>query len=265
MEKTSNSKGKKRARDIDDNTESNDHNQSLENNLTFSDTSIALRIMHAQFPKLDKVSIRPFVLRSQLYSSVNDRTQVDRDLESLKKEKVLRIFKLNIGQDDDAIVFMDDYLSQIGVVEKRMEGKSKDEIVVFDWFRSHVILSKMEPSIKHQELCCLLSLGGKVKDEHISLLIHAGLLTRQLIDANVYWFAIPNIGPVLKNLSQGRKELLSFLNRRKYKEMPLAPLERKRLRMSPLDIRFHLRDLIGSGHLKMQRTPTGLVVQISKD
>lgn len=89
--------------------------------------------------------------------------------------------------------------------------------------------------------------------------------TRQLIDPNMYWFAIPNIGSLLKGLSQGRKELLSFLNRRRYREMMLAPLEKKRLRLSPLDMRFHLRDLIGSGHVKTVHTPTGLVVRVSKD
>ncbi|KAF9683027.1 hypothetical protein SADUNF_Sadunf05G0169500 [Salix dunnii] len=90
-------------------------------------------------------------------------------------------------------------------------------------------------------------------------------MTRQLIDPNMYWFAIPNIGSVLKGLSQGRKELLSLLNRQRYKEMMLAPLEKKRLRLSLLDMRFHLRDLIGSGHLKIVNTPTGLLVQVSKD
>lgn len=221
------SKSKKRRRDeeIEAESSSSDRTLSLEENLTFSDTLVALRIMRAQFPHIDKVSIRPFILQSQLYSSVNDRTQVDRELESLRRERLLRVFKLNTGQDDHAIMFLDDYLNQ----------------------------------------CSLLSVGGKVKDEHISLLINAGLLTRQLIDPDMYWFAIPNIGSVLKGLSQGRKEILSFLNRRKYKEMMLALLEKKRLRFSPLDMRFHLRDLIGSGHLKTIHTPTGLVVRISKD
>ncbi|CAN1245113.1 Serine/threonine-protein kinase 19 [Linum grandiflorum] len=198
---------------------------SFEDSLMFSDTSVALRIMRAQFPRIDKVSTEPFVLRSQLYSSVEDRTQVDRELETLKRENVLRIFKLNTGQDDHAVMLLEDYLKQ--------------------W--------------------SLLSNGGKVKDAHISLLINAGFLTRQLIDPNRYWFTIPSIGVILKGISQGRKELLSLLNRRRYKEMMLALLEKKRLRMSPLDIRFHLRDLIGSGHLKTVSTPSGLVVRVSKD
>ncbi|KAK4573123.1 hypothetical protein RGQ29_031191 [Quercus rubra] len=267
MDKTSeeaSSKGKKRQRDQQptDPQTNQPHHQifSLEDNLSFTDTLVALRMMRAQFPRIDKVSIQPFILRSQLYSSVKDRTQVDRELESLRREKVVRIFKLNTGQDDHAIMFLDDYLNQMENVVKRLEEKEGDQ--VFKWFRTHVIDSKLEPSIEHQELYTLLSLGGMVKDGHISLLINAGLL---LIDPNMYWFAIPNIGSVLKGLSQGRKEVLSFLNRRRYKEMMLASMEKKCLRFSPLDMRFHLRDLIGSGHLKTVQTSTGLLVRVSKD
>ncbi|CAN0829162.1 Serine/threonine-protein kinase 19 [Linum grandiflorum] len=291
---------------------------SFEDSLMFSDTSVALRIMRAQFPRIDKVSTEPFVLRSQLYSSVEDRTQVDRELETLKRENVLRIFKLNTGQDDHAVMLLEDYLKQVERATKRLEETGKGDTEVFEWFRTHVIDCKLEPSIDHQELvsalnilklvlivfiCArlfnwcqmliristwkfislttvvldfskgksyfflwsLLSNGGKVKDAHISLLINAGFLTRQLIDPNRYWFTIPSIGVILKGISQGRKELLSLLNRRRYKEMMLALLEKKRLRMSPLDIRFHLRDLIGSGHLKTVSTPSGLVVRVSKD
>ncbi|CAJ2651751.1 serine/threonine-protein kinase 19 isoform X2 [Trifolium pratense] len=216
-------------------------------------------------PHHHSVSVEPFILKSQLYSSVKDRTQVDRELESLRRDKMLRLFKLNTGQDDHAVMFLDDYLKQIDRVVKRMEGKVGAECEVFDWFKSHVLDSKLETGIEHQELCSLLSLGGKVKDNHISLLINAGILTRQLIDPNMYWIAIPNIGSLLKGLVQGRKEIISLLSRRQYKEMMLAVLEKKRLRMSPLDIRFHLRDLIGSGHLRSDQTPTGIVIRVSKD
>lgn len=45
----------------------------------------------------------------------------------------------------------------------------------------------------------------------------------------------------------------------------MATLEKKRLRLSPLDIRFHLRDLIGSGHLRTVEAPSGLIVKVAKD
>ncbi|XP_031744618.1 serine/threonine-protein kinase 19 isoform X4 [Cucumis sativus] len=221
------SKAKKRRREaeIEDDGGGNTENFSLEDCLTFNDTLAALHMMRAQFPTIDKVSIQPFILQSQLYSSLKDRTEVDRELECLKREKVVRVFKLNTGQDDHAIMFLDDYLKQ----------------------------------------CTLLSLGGKIKDEDISLLMNAGLLNRQLIDPNVYWFAIPSIGSVLKGISQGRKELISLLKRTKYKEMMMTSLQKKRLRFSSLDMRFHIRDLIGSGYLQTVQSPTGLLVQLSKD
>ncbi|KAL2488961.1 Serine-threonine protein kinase 19 [Forsythia ovata] len=174
---------------------------------------VALQIMRAQFPHIEKVSFQPFVLQSQLYSNIKDMTQVDRELESLRRDRVLRIFKLNTGQDDHAVMFMDDYLNQIEHVVKRMEVKTQDDLMVFEWFKTHVIHSK------HQ---------------HWS--------------SRTLFTSVPG-GKVLKGLSQGRNEVLSFLNRRKYKEMMLAPLEKKCLRFSPLDMRFHLRGLIDSGRL----------------
>ncbi|XP_017414702.1 uncharacterized protein LOC108326007 isoform X11 [Vigna angularis] len=232
----SSSKGTKRRRDEDSDA---GNTSSLEDDLTFTDTSVALRIMRAQFPHIQKGSVEPFILKSQLYSSVKDRTQVDRELESLRRDKVLRLFKLNTGQDDHAVMFLDDYLNQIDRVVKRMEGKKVEEYEVFGWLKTHVLDSKLETGIEHQELCSLLSLGGKVKDSHISVLINAGVL--------------------------GRKEIISLLSRRRYKEMMLSSLEKKRLRTSPLDVRFHLRDLIGSGHLRTDQAPTGLIIRVSKD
>ncbi|XP_058770941.1 uncharacterized protein LOC131644453 isoform X1 [Vicia villosa] len=258
----SSSKGTKRRRA--ESSDAGNTSSSLENDLTFTDTLIALRIMRAQFPQILNVSVEPFILKSQLYSSVKDRTQVDRELESLRRDKVLRLFKLNTGQDDHAVMFLDDYLKQIDRVFKRMEGKTGAGFEVFEWFKTHVLDSKLETGIEHLELCSLLSLGGKVKDSHISLLINAGVLIRQLIDPNMYWIAIPNIGSLLKGLVQGRKEIISLLNRRQYKEMMLAVMEKKRLRMSPLDMRFHLRDLIGSGHLRSDQTPAGIIIRVSK-
>lgn len=35
-------------------------------------------------------------------------------VQSLRRERVLRVFKLNTGQDDHAIMFLDDYLNQVG-------------------------------------------------------------------------------------------------------------------------------------------------------
>ncbi|KAM3391652.1 hypothetical protein ACQJBY_013004 [Aegilops geniculata] len=162
-------------------------------------------------------------------------------------------------------MFMDDYLKQMESAVRRSKGKNQDGSQVFEWFEKYVLHSKLDVSIDHLELFSLLSHGGDARDKHITLLMNAGLLTRQLIDPNMYWFSIPSIGPILKGLTQGRKEVLSLLNRRKYKEMLLSSLEKTRLRLSPLDVRFHLRDLIGSGQIKTVQTATGLLARVSTD
>jgi serine/threonine-protein kinase 19 len=232
-----------------------------------TDTKIALEMMCAQFPKIEKASVRPFVLRTQLYSSVRDRTLVDRELEVLRQQQVVRTFKLSTGQDDYAIMFMADYLSQIEAAKKRLDLKESllRELEVFDWFVAQVIPSCLDVGISHSHLLSLLSQGGSVKDSHVSLLMNAGLLVRQLVDETAYWFSIPNVGFLLKSISSGRKELLSFLSRRRYKEMLQAPLERHALRYSQLGLRFHLRDLLGLGQLHVVPSPSGPLIRVVHD
>ena len=41
---------------------------------------------------------------------------------------------------------------QIEHVVKRMEERKQGDLDVFKWFKVHVIESKLEPSIEHQEL-----------------------------------------------------------------------------------------------------------------
>ncbi|XP_057490610.1 uncharacterized protein LOC130776413 isoform X10 [Actinidia eriantha] len=45
----------------------------------------------------------------------------------LRRDRVLHIFKLSTGQDDHAIMFMDDYLNQVGVLEREKYTKGGDQ------------------------------------------------------------------------------------------------------------------------------------------
>ena len=54
---------------------------------------------------------------------------------------------------------------QVDRVVKRMEEKKQRNLEVFEWFKTHVIDNKQDPSIDHQELvssmdiylCCLFT------------------------------------------------------------------------------------------------------------
>ena len=45
----------------------------------------------------------------------------------------------------------------------------------------------------------------EVTEQHISLLLNCGLLTRHLTQKDTYWFALAGIGPLIKSLVKGRK------------------------------------------------------------
>lgn len=43
---------------------------------------------------------------------------------------------------------------------KRLEEKKQGDLEVFKWFRTHVIDSKLEPSIEHQELVSVSNINS---------------------------------------------------------------------------------------------------------
>lgn len=50
-----------------------------------------------------------------------------------------------------------------------------------------------------------------MREYHLSLLIQAGLLVRQLADTTAFWFAIPNVGLLVKSLVQVRRRHFHIL------------------------------------------------------
>ena len=55
-----------------------------------------------------------------------------------------------------------------------------------------------------------------------------------------------------------------MLKRRRHPEMFAKELAKKRLAHSQLGIRFHVRDLVGSGTLAQSQTTSGLLLRVVK-
>eukprot|EP00240_Pyramimonas_obovata_P014518 CAMPEP_0118940676 /NCGR_PEP_ID=MMETSP1169-20130426/32016_1 /TAXON_ID=36882 /ORGANISM="Pyramimonas obovata, Strain CCMP722" /LENGTH=188 /DNA_ID=CAMNT_0006885229 /DNA_START=74 /DNA_END=637 /DNA_ORIENTATION=+ len=83
-----------------------------------SDTEVALEVLKSQFPKLQG-EVVPLLLKTQIYSMVKNRTDVDRTLNSLRQKYVLRLFKLPTGADDYAVVFTRDYIEMVAGCKAR--------------------------------------------------------------------------------------------------------------------------------------------------
>ena len=60
------------------------------------------------------------------------------------------------------------------------------------------------------------------------------------------------------------QELLGILGRRRYPEMFARELAKRRLLSSALGMRWHLRDLVGSGTLAQSQTTSGLLLRVVK-
>jgi len=93
-----------------------------------SNTLLAIQVLASQFPYLrssHKVggipNIPPIILRSQIYSVMSNRTEVDRELDDLKKgghNNAIRMFRLPTSEDEFAVVFTDHLIEQINEMKK---------------------------------------------------------------------------------------------------------------------------------------------------
>ncbi|KAK9830141.1 hypothetical protein WJX72_009964 [[Myrmecia] bisecta] len=236
-----------------------------------NDTMVALQLLRAQFPA--KATVEPVMLRSQLYTLVKDRTSVDRQLDELRQSGAVRMFKLPATVDEYAFMFAADYMAMVGRARQELQDRSSSEgmLAVLEWFVQRVLPRCTTINISHGDLLRLLTsdkrgrrLHDTVTGDHVGLLLNCGLLTKHVKEADTFWFAVPQIGRVVTSLVRGRKEILGMLSRKRYPEVFVKDLEKRKLQYSILDPRFHIRDLVGSGALAQMETTSGLLLRLNK-
>ncbi|PFH32224.1 hypothetical protein BESB_021650 [Besnoitia besnoiti] len=115
----------------------------------------------------------------------------------------------------------------------------------------------------------LLICGGESRDSSsesaedlVLLLLHELNLVRSAVGRGSLALCIPQQGLLVRWLLGGRKEILSRLHARKFKELPWADVERRGLLHTGLGSRFTLLDLRGKGDLDAVDISSGLVVRL---
>ena len=59
-------------------------------------------------------------------------------------------------------------------------------------------------------------------------------------------------------------QLHGLVSRRRYGELPERELQGRKLQRSALDVRFHIRDLVGMGMLERVQTTSGVILRAPK-
>ncbi len=97
----------------------------------------------------------------------------------------------------------------------------------------------------------------------LRVLVQTGLLLRRPEGgASSFFFGVPESGPLVAYLRDGRAELVARLGRRAYRECPREELRKASLARSALPIDFHIRDAIGNGLVTTRRTAAGEFVRL---
>ncbi|KAK9830644.1 hypothetical protein WJX74_000044 [Apatococcus lobatus] len=236
------------------------------------DTLVALQLLVNQFPPAAKACVAPFALRSQLYSLVNDRTCVDRQLDELRTGRQVKVLKLPASTDEYAYMFALDYCAMVQAAKQKHQAAKGlvPELKVFEWLTDRVAPAYTKTTIQHAELLQLLGtdtsrgICDAVTEAQVSLLLHAGLLMRDMQDADLYLFSMAGAGPVVKSLLKQRKEFVMGLRRKRYPEVFMRELEkRKPIASALVDQRFLIRDLIGTNTLTQQETTSGPLLRLT--
>ncbi|XP_069491092.1 inactive serine/threonine-protein kinase 19 isoform X2 [Ambystoma mexicanum] len=218
------------------------------------DTRAALQYLVSIFPRrLFEDSMPPVVLKHQLYSLVQDRTAVDRQLSDMKEQGEIRMFQHGFDTDVFGVVFTEDYTTR---VRAATEGKAGATAV--HKFLEKVLTTCSDISVGKEKML----LQHSFQDREISQLVHAGVLTVR--DAGSWWLAIPGAGRFVKYFMNGRKTLLGTIRKTKYKEVLLQDLHCRKVPPNvKLGLQYHIYDIIGADLVDCIPTTSGTLLRLA--
>lgn len=228
------------------------NNETLQTTTQPSITSAALEHFFGQTKNLFIKSFRlpPIIFKHQLYAlKPEHRTLIDRELQTMFDENQIRFFHSDFGV---FLMFTSDYHL---LIDRQLDSNRLKQRFINDLLPN----------------CLRLSIDRKMLEEkfdislnEIHLLIELGLLLPKDIDE--YWFAVPNIAPLILAMEKARRGLVLMLNRRTYREIPLNEFRTRDLKKQcRLNFDFHIYDLIGANLVHLIDTPTGFVVKIGAE
>ncbi|GFX68204.1 hypothetical protein TNCV_1807592 [Trichonephila clavipes] len=231
----------------------NNGENGMNNDSLPTDTVGALSYISSLFPT-EKFNNRlpPIVMRHQIYAFVRCRTDVDKQLNELRKKGEIRLFKLGEKDDQIGVVYTKDYKNYV-------DRCCRNSLKVDNFLRNVVEIC---PDISYSSSALKQEYG--INEDDIIELIQQGVLTCR--DVGCYWLSIPRVGEFMKTFLYGRRAILQYVRRTKYKEILQTELEQRKLpRKALLGILYHLYDIIGSEAVTCVETSTGVVLRLQPE
>lgn len=217
-----------------------------------TDTEVALASLREEWPgqaALDLPNIPPIVLQSQLYALVEDRAEVDREIDRLRVHNVVRYVRIPNAGDCYGIVYTADF-------QHRCVSGTDDERAVLKRFFEQVFPRFTDDCVFQSDIDAVL--GADL--DYATLLTRLGLLTAK--DEASFWFAVPGMGRFVEHRKAGARETILLLKRTQYKEMLLKKLELRSMKKSMFTAQWHIRDIVGSEQVEVVTTSLGTLVRL---
>lgn len=223
-----------------------------------NDTLTALNYFRHLFPS-DVFNLPKIVFINQVYSLLKNRTSVDRDIEALKLENKIILFKCDsrtFEENEVCICFSEDFKDYI----QKLQSTASDKCLSYDNNKVSDLLclfvDKIVPEANSLSLNkAVLIAKYKLNEKDLTYLIQFGLLT--IKDAANFWVAIPNFGIFRRVQVETRKSIVDVIKKKKYKEISFEELNCKNSKkVKQIGVLYVLHDLLGDESIRIMELPS---------
>eukprot|EP00299_Pterocystis_sp_00344_P019577 c9694_g1_i4.p1 GENE.c9694_g1_i4~~c9694_g1_i4.p1 ORF type:complete len:218 (+),score=39.97 c9694_g1_i4:277-930(+) len=184
-------------------------------------------------------------------------------------ESQLVIRRITVAQEVGEYVFvlreeLEQYVKLFMHEPTSGEQIPSSENQVAEVFCSQILANHLQPTISLSRLTAILAQAPNLflpPTKVIAMLKTWGFLTTRP-SSELFSFSLPNIGPIIAMVLRGRKEALSFIRRKKFKDVLEKDLLKHKLKTSTLGSKFHMQDIVGAELVRLVKTPTGNLLQL---
>ncbi|CAH8572626.1 unnamed protein product [Schistosoma guineensis] len=210
----------------------------------------ALEYLFSLYPSMNSKNLgRPIVLKSQLYTLVNNRNKVESQLSDMQTSQRIRLLNID-DQIDDSVGIMksDDFVNSF-------RDFSIDESKILERF------AEFTSQKYHYLSLCKRVASENFSDNEISILIQNGALT--IKSENSWYISTPYLGAFIRAYKAGQRGLLTIIKKTRFKELLLSEIFHRNLgKGACLGHMYHLLAHLGAGTLNSIQTSSGLLIRM---